>query len=116
MDNLEGDVVYVEEEGENENGNYIRYSDGMQICWNMRISQATDTKTGNVYTSGGEKVMYPKEFSSSYPVSTSAIVSSNGKWANAYEPNIDGVPVYQCGSVQSSSPFYTIVQAIGRWK
>src|SRR5699024_909230 len=116
MDNLEGDVVYVEEEGENENGNYIRYSDGMQICWNMRISQATDTKTGNVYTSGGEKVMYPKEFSSSYPVSTSAIISRKGTWANTYETNNECVTFYQFRSVQSSSTFYKIVQAIGRWK
>src|SRR5699024_550067 len=107
------------ESGSNENGYYMRWSDGKQECW-MSTSDndglAPTTKSGEVYRSSGKYYDFPKVFDSSYPISVSTKVASVNRWANAAQTNSDEFLLYQFGTKQSSTAYRTTVHAAGRWK
>src|SRR5690625_2299382 len=57
-------AVFIEEQGENANGSYIRYSNGIQECWNALLLEDVeiDNTSGNVYRSGPYTWDFPKDF------------------------------------------------------
>src|SRR5699024_2939492 len=88
--NPESDVVKVVDEGSNSNGEYIRYSNGVQECWGRPFSQATTKSSWNVHRSETEIWYYPKEFSSRPHVSVTA--ESYARWADiGSRPGLESV-------------------------
>ena len=51
------------ESGSNENGSWIKYSDGTMICWNHFITtdQAIDNQYGSLYQ-GTRSILFPQTF------------------------------------------------------
>lgn len=109
-------VVKVVESGSNANGEYIRYSDGMQYCWGEPFSQSTSLAAGGVYRSDLREWTYPKPFAKG-PISVTVQALSYVRWADiAGRPGVTSVPVYQYGYTESTSAYVTTISAMGRWK
>src|SRR5690625_6492834 len=79
---------YVEEEGENEHGYFIRWSDGKQEVWCNPISQVPNVRSGQIYRSEREEVTYPKPFLRRSMVSINARVSSFDRWADSNDETL----------------------------
>lgn len=110
------EVVKVVEKGSNANGEFIRYSDGMQYCWGEPFSQTTPVATGNIFRSERKDWTYPKPFAKT-PVSVSAQALSIGRWADlGGRPTRTYAPIYQFSTIKSNSTFGTTVFAVGWWK
>lgn len=115
IDSLEGQVVYVEEEGENENGQYIRYSDGAQFCWARPFSQTANISAGSIWRSDLRSWTYPAPFIDTPIVNAS--VSSYARWADIGGlPSSEEVSLVQYGYSEGTSAYATSVVAFGRWK
>lgn len=112
-----GQMVYVVEEGRNENGNYIRYSDGYQVCWGEPFSQAITESLGDIYRSESTTWTFPKPFDSNTPVFTSASTNNAARWAGPSGTGSNtSVSIRQFSGVETSALIITRVSAIGRWK
>ena len=62
------------EQGSNSNGNYIRFSSGIQICWaSSDVEVTTSSAVGSIYASPIFVLTYPKAFSS-LPIVTTSLV------------------------------------------
>src|SRR5690606_35995508 len=66
---LLSDGKIIEESGQNENGRYVRFADGTQICWKDNVVTYTSespnwVELGTLYRSTGVTVVYPASFSS----------------------------------------------------
>lgn len=110
-------MVYVVEEGRNANGNYIRYSDGYQVCWGEPFSQAVTDPSGSIFRSDSETWTFPKPFDSNYTIFVNAAVHNAVRWADPSGAGNDtSVSIRQFSSVSSSSLIPTRVSATGRWK
>lgn len=110
------EVVKVVESGSNSNGYYMRWSDGKQECWGMKVSQAPNVDSGNIFRSEVARVDFPKPFNLSYPIFVSAQVASIARWANPSIIRSSNVDVFQYGTNKSDSAFTTSLYAVGRWK
>lgn len=110
------EVVKVVEKGSNANGEYVRYSDGMQYCWGEPFSQIANVSIGSLYRSETKEWTYPKPFISQ-PVFISAGVQSYARWADiAGRPGANSATVLQYGFLQGTSEYITSLYAVGRWK
>ncbi len=111
-------VSFVVESGENENGSYVRYSDGLQICWaNIGTLDATND-TGALYQSAESTYWeYPKPFNGPGTVVVTGDMSAFNRWITT-TGGTEGEGVYiRCMSTVYSESGYTArVQAIGRWR
>ena len=66
------------EQGSNSNGNWVRFSSGIQICWaSSDVELTTSLGSGDVLISPIFAVTYPKAFSSS-PIVTPSVVDGSG--------------------------------------
>src|SRR5690625_1146133 len=115
----------IAEMGENENGSYIRYENGIQVCWWSRagvpVSNSTSTYQGIDFYRNSNNIRwdYPKEFTSIPMVQYMAGIGSHTLAPVFYR-------IYNIGStsanlqVQSVTSFEKIdtanYLAIGRWK
>src|SRR5699024_6627579 len=87
----DGEVVKVVESGSNANGEYIRYSDGMQYCWGEFVGKPVNTQKGSIYYSDSTEWSFPKGFKSR-PVYAAAGVQAAGIWADiSSRPTINNV-------------------------
>ncbi|GIO25158.1 hypothetical protein [Oceanobacillus sp. J11TS1] len=110
------EVVKVVERGSNANGEYIRYSDGMQYCWAEPFSQTATIAAGNIYRSELQTWTYPKPFAK-LPVSVSAQALSYARWADiSGRPGRESASIYQYGYTEGTSTYTTSVSAFGWWK
>lgn len=109
----------VEETGENENGRYVRFADGTQICtYEVQINNFATTQHGDVHRYVHTGLNFPASFIEMPQVTINARGSVN-MWANAvissssiniYTPVIFSIISYTDGTARIS------VLAIGRWK
>ncbi|MFA1818995.1 hypothetical protein ACDX78_02125 [Virgibacillus oceani] len=115
----EGRADVIVDEGSNADGEYIRYSSGLQICWANHIELMTDESSGSLSrTSNPVTWSFPASFQSGFPISVSVSVASVGRWGDiANEPNSTGVNLIAFSSYNpSTSTWTTTATAIGRWK
>lgn len=111
---------YIEESGSNDNGNYIKYSDGTMICRNkMTINKAVNIAYGGLYRSVGiDFSNFPKAFIDIPDISYSCIGINT-----AFIVNWSASTKEKIGSLIAIRPTTTNAQdyiisytAIGRWK
>lgn len=107
----------IAEQGETDDGHYIRYEDGTQVCWGEPFQQNTEESTGEIYRSDSESWEFPKPFDESYPIFVSASVPNSTRWADISGAGSgESQPIRQFSSVSSSTLIPTRVFAYGRWK
>src|SRR5690625_3820862 len=102
--------------GENSNGQYIRYENGIQMCWHEVYNDDTTTSSGS---------LYQKNFSFTFPKAFVSIPSVSGtarnegtyyvQWVTGRAVTNTEVSVYVVCTTQDRPGFYGY-QAIGRWK
>lgn len=119
---LLADGKIIEEVGSNINGEYIRFSDGTQICkLSIVLSDvATTTITGSLYTTASDYTWtYPASFSSSAAFSAICTALSSGRgWVSATTTHLLTSSTYRIMSSESSTTAnvrFSLI-AIGRWK
>jgi|SRR5690625_540990 len=115
----------IAEMGENENGSYIRYENGVQICWwyrdSFNVSTSTATFQGlTIYRNISEVVWeYPRKF-----IDTPSIQFTAGLGGSSLAPTLFrvyniGLDLARC-QLQTFTDFDEIGHAnyfaIGRWK
>src|SRR5690625_1853880 len=109
----------IAEMGENENGSYIRYENGVQECWHIEEYEDIDMtdESGSIYRSIGLSWDYPKPF-----IDDNVVVSfssSNSQiWIDS-SGNGDSTRVpYRAfsGTSNRSRDFIVRTFAIGQWK
>lgn len=112
----EDDVVKVVERGSDNNGRYVRYSDGKQEVFFEPVSIASNNEYSNIYRSDPTVLNYPVPFDNNYHVYGDANVTSSGIWANVYVHSNGEALQVQLYSAWSNAAFSTYVHAVGRWK
>lgn len=108
--------VKVVEQGTSTNGEYIRYSNGLQICWARPFDQVTNIKTGNIWRSDVAEWVFPKPFAR-MPISISVISPAYGRWCDVGSPyTLSSVGLLQYSAIESANSYTTAASAIGWWK
>lgn len=108
---------YIVENGTNENGEYVRYASGVQICWTTMSDFVIDIAIGNIYRSESQMWTYPAAFDDDYPIVVSGVISALNRWLGTTGSPFGGnVYLRGYGAVSSSSGYTAYVMAIGRWK
>jgi hypothetical protein len=105
------------ERGSNANGEYVRYADGTQICWNDSAEALNTTSaTGSIFRSGADGTWtYPASFSASFDIVGFALPDSGAaRWGSA-TAGTTTMSFRQWNSVTSAATLATKTFAIGRW-
>jgi len=111
----DSDIVKVVESGSNANGEYIRYSDGMQYCWGD-LKLTANVSLNSLYRSESEEWTYPKAFKEK-PYFVSASAQAYTRWADiASFPSKDSCSIVQFATSEKSNSITTLTYAVGRWK
>lgn len=111
---------YIVESGSNNNGSYIKFSDGTMICYKVTdvITMDLDVAWGSMYEGSVEIGQFPANFTetpaiSASPFNSGMLVEQAG--ANATKNSWGLVTAVRPTAVQNvSARFYLI--AIGKWK
>lgn len=106
----------VAQRGNNSNGQWVRFYDGTQICWNGNFSQMNNlTNTeGPLYRSPSVTWDFPMPFSSHVVVS---VDSENWAfWSGAFNTTTSRVSVIEWASTRGHSGNPKKIMAVGRWK
>lgn len=114
--NVDGKVIKIEEQGANEFGEYIRYSDGTQICWGMNVSTSVEVESGALFRSEGMEVTFPKSFIIPANINVLARTAGIGRWVNITSTTNISANLYIMSSVASSASYVCRLTALGRWK
>ena len=103
------------EKGSNANGEYVRYADGTQICWNYNAGSLTSTTaSGSLFRTTTEITWtFPKVFI----VAPVAIASPNltSRFSAVGAITTTSVDFRHFSAVTAAGAVETMVMAIGRW-
>lgn len=109
------------EVGSNANGEYVRWGNGLQVCWGSVDIGPINIEYGtNVYISTPRKWIYPSLFSA-HPSVSGIVMRKEGSGLAAYISG-DGVmetirfSFYGTRSSSSSYDHIAYLLAVGRWK
>lgn len=110
--------VLIVDEGENENGEYIRYSNGVQECWARPFGLAANESYGNIFMTDSSKWWeYPKPFAGGSPVFVSGDISAIGTWATITSATGgDGVYFRAMSYYRHEAEYTLYCYAKGRWR
>jgi hypothetical protein len=107
--------------GSNENGNWIKYRDGIMICWGT-FARVVDTATaaGNIFRSEQQEISYPQAFYShpSFLINVMQVGSGVywcGQQSGILSTTVGRFVVFRTVSGTGIENTYAW-QAIGRWK
>ena len=109
-----GDSRYIAERGSNANGEYVRFSDGTQICWVTKSFSNISTPNGNVFISSNIPWTFPAAFSSR-PNVFADVRSSSATWASAYNQNTTISVLTAINPTSYTGSREIIGTAIGSW-
>lgn len=104
--------------GVTDTGNYLRFANGLQICWGTPFEQSVTEPIGNMYrSSDSESWVFPKPFYDENSFFATGNVPSSERWAQRTGMGEgDSISVRQFSPVESSSMRPTFMFAIGFWK
>lgn len=106
------------EKGKNENGEFIRFANGFQVCWGIPFElNATDEYNGVYRTDHPARWEFPKPFVEDSLPYISAASPLGDKWAKQTgSGNHESVPIrmYSFGEAVGEHPVHTF--AVGFWK
>ncbi|WP_066158349.1 hypothetical protein [Halalkalibacter krulwichiae] len=109
--------VFVVDEGENEYGHFIRYSNGVQECWCTPRGATVDVSSGSLFRSETETIPYPASFITSKPRHASVEVSSTLRWgAVTGTGGSNSIGVRQFSTISSSTEYSSRVYVTGWWR
>ena len=112
-------IIELSSNGSNANGEYIRFSNGTQIC---KVSRATTEAIGTAYgalyrNATAQTWTYPKAFVSNAAVSGLSTESGNASWLVTYAAGLTSINYYHISAVSAgSATWYAMFTAIGRWR
>lgn len=108
-----GDIV---ESGSNANGDYVRFSNGLQICTALLTTPIEVTQSRNgMFSSAGFPWMFPAAFAVAPKVFPS--VTYAFRWATADPPSLTGVQFrHFCFQSETSTTPNTMLFAVGMWQ
>lgn len=106
---------YIVERGTNENGEYVRYASGIQICWFEDSQLTTVTTAGTSIYYNNKVYSYPASFASIPSVSPFSRRSNFIQWAGVRNATSTSVDLYII-SPNSAAEGWLGYVAIGRWK
>jgi hypothetical protein len=106
----------VIERGVNANGEYVRYADGTQICWQPDgAALSTEAPSGAVYRSSPHATwVFPASFVN-MAIFASATVDGDARWAVARVVSNTSLNFRQYQGASSTTALTTRLFAIGRW-
>ena len=108
-------VDSIVSQGANADGHWIRYANGIQICWAQPFGLASENAVGALYRSDPKYWSYPQAFVGDPSVSVS--ISSATRWADiSGSPSSSSVGIRSFSYLQGDNEQDVYVQAIGRWK
>ena len=120
-DELLQKMIYIEESGNNENGNYIKYNNGTMICYGQRPQTAglTETLPSGGYRSGGLNFSFPVEF-----ITTPLVVATSSSDVNDTGFNLAPARIntqqfsgfFWGNKAQNGTTHSVNYMAIGKWK
>jgi hypothetical protein len=109
--------VFVVEEGENVDGKYTRYSDGVQKVECNAPSSTADVAAGALYRSDTFTVMFPMPFVTTDGLTINHYATGISRWSIvAGVPTTTTVDIRHISYIQSTTSISTIVTAEGRWR
>ncbi|GLO64760.1 Gp37-like protein [Oceanobacillus kimchii] len=119
----EGSADIIVEQGSNSNGNYIRYANGIQICWNhistRSVSTSTHTEQGLTFYRGGPSIDFAIPFIEEPAINYDGDVDG-GSWRavmkRAWSVTTTGFGAQFMGLSSFSTVDRLSYIAIGRWK
>ena len=107
------------ERGVNSSGEYVRYADGTQICWRVRLDsgRAVTTSRGDGFVSGALSAPFPIAFVGDVAVLQWTSTSQRGVWLTHAEQDSDNTWRWRWTSFTSiaSGNFISNHVAVGRW-
>jgi hypothetical protein len=110
------------ETGSNANGEFARYADGTQICWNVvrtSVSEGHTVNSSGWYVSDVTPVTFPVSFASVPNIDTTSKRSSPDQaiiFAFCNSPSASGFGIYSARTIASTASGFTQEYvAIGRW-
>lgn len=80
IEQIEGQIIYVVDEGENSNGRYVKYSDGRMWCQSPIYQVTTENSVGIIYRSESIVWEFPQEFVSTPTITTNTAIVS--RWSD----------------------------------
>jgi hypothetical protein len=106
----------VIERGSNANGEYVRFADGTQICWQRtNFSADSTTAVGNMYSwASGQVWTFPAVFASNPNVSATGINYGGTSWGSVSTPTTTAVAVFCLSAIPLTNRAIRCV-AVGRW-
>lgn len=105
------------ERGSNANGQYVRFADGTQVCWNTDATQrAIPTASGTLYVSAPATLTFPSAFSVT-PVATlqAADAVNAPAWAGSSSTTTTGITAAYLVSASNTATAKLAYVAVGRW-
>ncbi|MDE4193534.1 hypothetical protein [Phaeobacter gallaeciensis] len=107
----------VIERGSNANGEYVRFADGTQMCWQDDADDLDATNaSGSLYRSSvSGNWTFPAAFLGGSSISVSAQPDSSVRWAQAHVSSSTSAVFRQFQATASSTTISTRLFAIGRW-
>ncbi len=105
------------ERGSNANGEYVRFANGVQVCWNEAVALAsTDAPIAALWMSGQVPWTYPAAFASAPVVLPSRGGSGSGlRWVSLGTVSASTANLYAVSAVSSITGAPIGAAAIGRW-
>lgn len=106
--------------GQNENGHYIRFDNGIQICWQTYLGtqQATGSATGVLFQSGGSDWTFPMPFISAPKLEVGVRRTSGGTAWGGHSGTVNETEATALRIISTTNNTLGVLQplAIGRWK
>jgi len=118
INNLRNNSLIIEEQGKNENGEYIKYTNGRLECFQtIDLGAVGFDSAGDIYRSDGFNWYYPVEFvDNDIYISITSGAASAWVDTSANPPYKERIP-FRVFSYNSSSTIIGVsLMAIGRWK
>jgi hypothetical protein len=113
---LLGDIIA---EGSNGNGRYIRFANGVQVCYNRGGGTTAGTALGNIFRSSDKVKDFPLAFSTTTQLAVipQALESTGltGEWAMTRSITTSAATLIKLSATSSGSGETGYI-AIGRWK
>lgn len=111
---------FIVEEGNNDNGYWIKYNNGIMICYGAKRTNVTCSSHPNIYYSssndGFPTIKYPLEFVST-PYVFAEVVETGPFWLSMYSRNtIQATFVAYSTVARNNLDTYIQYLAIGKWK
>lgn len=110
--------VFIVEKGSDANGEYIRYSNGEQVCKANHLTLATDVASGTgLFRSNLTTWTYPKPFKAGAIIDVTGSINGSAQWVvPAAIPAASSVSINALCSVSRATPAAVNLRASGKWR